>query len=347
MNLRPVDMSKVRVIGLRRDLPKVVAALHESGLVEIREVNPKTLERETPGEEYREVSEQLIRLRGIENYLKKDESEVKVCERLSLKKALEEAKSMKFDVRLAELGRSADDIKERKNKLTELAKALSPFKNLNVDFSDFKSPRLKYSLGNISAKKLNQLRKALDAQTKNYSIVARHRTDKVFVLVAVENTAEIGTAFGEAGFVETDISQLSGKPAKIIEETDGELLELEKKLADIEGELLELSKKHYCRVVQLREMLEIEADRLEIVSKFGRTDELFVFEGYAQKSQMPKVRGWLADAVGKKILLQENEAGPDAPTLLEHGKVAGPLQFLVEFYALPELKEIDPTLVLF
>ncbi len=339
-------MAKVRVIGLRRDQAKVVAALHEAGLVEFKETGPSGLTPDIPGESYREVSEQLIRLRGIENYLKKSRGEIGVCEKISVEKALREAKELTIDARLAELGKASDEAKDRKRRLIELKRALAHFRNLDVDFSDLRHPRLKYSLGSFGTAKLHLFRKSLDSLTKNYSIVTRVRGEKVFALVAIEKGVEAGSVFGEAGFAETDISGLEGKPTRVLDELEKELVELEKKLSTIELDISGISTKHYCRVAQLREILEIEADRLEVVAKFGKTDELFAFEGFAPKSKVPEVRGCLSGAVGKNYLVQEGEAGHDAPTLLEHGKAAGPLQFLVEFYSLPNTGELDPTLLL-
>ncbi|MFH1470215.1 MAG: V-type ATPase 116kDa subunit family protein, partial [Candidatus Micrarchaeota archaeon] len=347
MSLRPVQMSKVKVIGLRKDLPKAVAALHEAGLVEIRGGSADFAEREAPGGLYKEVSEQLIRLRGIENYLKKGTMPIEACEKLLLAGALAEARALTIDSKLSLLGKNADSARERKREILELRKSLSPFRGLGVDFSELRSTRLRHALGSINAQKLHKFRKALDSLTKNYNMVVRQRADKAFCLVAIDRGVDPGAIFGEAGFIETDISKLQGKPGEILADFEKELEGINTGLASIEKEIMEISGKHYSRVAQLREMLEIEADRLEVASKFGRTSETFAFQGFMPKKDVTKLEECLHNAVGWRFLVKANEADEkDAPTLLEHGKATGPLQFLVEFYSLPKVGEIDPTNIL-
>jgi V/A-type H+-transporting ATPase subunit I len=349
MRLRPVEMSKLRVIGLRKELAKTVTALHESGLVELKEVDSSSVRKDAPSEDFKAISEQLVKLRGIESYLKKGRPHGKTCgscEHAGLKELLREVQAITIDTRLSELQKESEEAHDRKKNLSEIRKTLGPFRHIAIDFSA-RSEMVGYHLGSVAASKFSEFRKALDSATKNYTMVSRLRGDRMMCLVAVDSKAEVGGAFGEAGFIETDISGLDGTPEHILSKADEEMSHLDKAINDSKRELSEFSQNHYERIVQLREMLEIAADRAEVVAKFGRTDELFVIEGFAPEEDMGKLRGCLFEALGERYVIQETKPKEgEGPTLLEHGKAAEPLQFLVEFYSLPRTGEIDPTLIL-
>ncbi|MFA6036340.1 MAG: hypothetical protein WC759_05280, partial [Candidatus Micrarchaeia archaeon] len=70
------EMQKIRVTGLRSDLEQVIGALHEMGEVEFRKVGEGYFEPDVPLEHFAEISEQLVRMRGIEAAMKPQKPEV-------------------------------------------------------------------------------------------------------------------------------------------------------------------------------------------------------------------------------------------------------------------------------
>ncbi|RLG17998.1 hypothetical protein DRN67_04660, partial [Candidatus Micrarchaeota archaeon] len=67
--LKPAEMQRIRVTGLRSDLERVISTLHEMGEVEFRKIKDEYFETDAPLDHFAEISRQLVRLRGIEAML--------------------------------------------------------------------------------------------------------------------------------------------------------------------------------------------------------------------------------------------------------------------------------------
>ena len=70
--LRPVEMAKVGVIGLKEEQERLLTVLHDLGVVQIEPIGPETLalvEPERASDVQRAIGDQLVRFRGLASAL--------------------------------------------------------------------------------------------------------------------------------------------------------------------------------------------------------------------------------------------------------------------------------------
>jgi len=177
-------------------------------------------------------------------------------------------------------------------------------------------------------------------------VISKSRAFGRVCLIAVDKNYDVRAVFSEVGFAEMDMGALWGKPKDMAANLEAEVSALAREKTGIEEEIDKISKENYARIAQLREMLEIEEERAEIAAKFGRTAELFVFEGWVVEKNFDKLKGALEENVKGVVVQRARAREGEGPTLLENPRIVGPFEFLVEFYSLPKPNEIDPSVVL-
>ncbi|MEW6329575.1 MAG: hypothetical protein AB1468_05695, partial [Candidatus Micrarchaeota archaeon] len=247
--LKPAKFAKVRVLGLRRDAGAVIKLLHEQGLLEFKEIEVN-IERDKPLETYAAISEQLVRLRAIEGYLKKQP----VCERvkpLPLEELVAECKSLDLDARLNELQKRGDEIDDEVNEKKNLLKILNHLVDFEVDFGALKSDRLNFYLGSVGQHKYHVLLHELRRLTKKFEIISKGRAAGRVCLLAIDKSYDVRGVFAEVGFVEMDMGGLWGKPRDMMANLNAEVGALGREKIGIGNEIEKISKESYARIAQL------------------------------------------------------------------------------------------------
>ncbi|HEY6587771.1 MAG TPA: hypothetical protein VIY98_05710, partial [Nitrososphaeraceae archaeon] len=70
--LKPAPMTKIAVIGLKKYRPQVISILHEMNVIQLEPLSKEAesyLTQEQEGELHRQISDQLLRIRGLLNSL--------------------------------------------------------------------------------------------------------------------------------------------------------------------------------------------------------------------------------------------------------------------------------------
>src|SRR3989344_4182990 len=100
--LFPLKMCKARIIGLRREEHDFVRALHEFGIVEIKEFSDEKVQKEFSQEHFEQVAEELLK---VESALKMipNTGIKKTRELISFRHAIKEAKKIGFHESLLDI----------------------------------------------------------------------------------------------------------------------------------------------------------------------------------------------------------------------------------------------------
>lgn len=127
-----------------------------------------------------------------------------------------------------------------------------------------------------------------------------------------------------------------------IDENIEELREEEKKLLQ---EMQEIASTELENLLRYREFLSATKTIDEVHTKFSRTKQTYVFQGWVPSTRASEVKGLIKDYSGGHGIVEIQEPGEedDPPTLIKNPKITQPLEVLTTSYGYPGYNEIDPT----
>lgn len=345
----PVEMQKIRLIGLRSDMPALISALQELGAMQFSKMGDKRLAAEKPLESYSIITEQLIRMRGIAEQLTPQKFE-KPQKEIPLEKLLDDCRGVTIGRRLSWIKERLDSIKGEEADLAELARVLEGLKGMDLSLSLLKNRHLCFFIGRIGNDKLWRVESGIRQITDRHLLrSSRIGRGEAALLLAADGkfNAQISEMLQKAGFLETKLShfvQSTDSPLKMLVGVKKRAELLKEERAALLAEREEISRANYANVLALCEMLEAEAARAQAPENFGRTVQTFVMTAWLPKTDFQRVAEVLR-ARFRNLHMERMEDGEEPPTLLGNPQALGPFQFMVEFISLPKSRELDPTLI--
>lgn len=125
---------------------------------------------------------------------------------------------------------------------------------------------------------------------------------------------------------------------------ESRLLEIPAELDGAEAELHTLLQPRVAAWGAARTRLVGEIEQLEAVAKAGVTDRAFVIVGWTPSERVAELRAELERAAGGELVLDElSPVDVEPPVLMRNGPLARPFEFLVRFLDLPRSGTLDPT----
>ncbi|MFH1835867.1 MAG: V-type ATP synthase subunit I [Methanobacteriota archaeon] len=344
--LKPESLSRIKVIGLEDDLDVIVERLHDFGGLEIRQCTDSRLSQRTSPEFLSTIMEKIILLRGIESHL--ISQAVPKPKSISLKKALARCDELDLGEKLEVLSDKREALERRTRERRELKKTLEYLVTFKIDPKLIESNTLSFFIGTISKQRLPELENTLLHITSSIHVM-RQQVNKMedIVVFAADSRfgGEIENELRRAGLIRITLPTVSGKPKEMLAGIDEELTELKTKKAGLQDERLKLSKKYWGEVLKLKEVLEIEEERLKSAQMFGVTEKTFALEAWIKKTDYTKIEKILHDAVGDMVILSTIKSNDEPPTVYNNPAFLSPFQDMVEFIALPKSNELDPTVL--
>ena len=112
MVLKPVPMTMMAVLGLRKDRQVVVSVLHDMGIIQLEPLSKDVatmLKNERDNDLYRQVSDQLLRIKAFKTVL--PANPVSSCQRFpTIDNLMQAAKSIDIDSKVASLEREKEGL---------------------------------------------------------------------------------------------------------------------------------------------------------------------------------------------------------------------------------------------
>ncbi len=341
-------MQKVRIVSLDGDKPRVVAALHMIGAIDLRK-SKLQLSDDKPAEYFTDISDSLIKVGGALELLSKKEAKKEANKEKHLKanQLLAELKKFKVLNEIYDLDGERKLLVEDQRITSQAERIASAFSTVKIDFSRIKSNYLSYRAFETDKNGAKKLRKRL-SKSDNKGIdlnIGDVGKKESLVLLAYEKGKNIDELLVGIRATEIDLSSeyLKGGPASITRAMQKRKADNSRRMQQIGRRFAEISAKDYSRLVSFKEMLEIELDRSEASSSFKKTDSTFVIEGWVQKRQVEELKQRIANVAGTRAYLEEIENDELAPTHTRRPKILQPFDYLVSFYSVQRSDEIDPT----
>ncbi len=364
-------MKKVTILLHQSYVEDVIKNLHEHGLVQIINVEKEDAETTQLTEKVDVPSESSIfggyelRLTKLIDILVKTKqspkgikailhpemptiTEVKHRSPTEISSDIEEIfeslekKIITLDEQIKQLG-------EQKIKNEEIEKQVSLIEDFSIDFDDFKDspsvivvagrttnyPALQQQIGSddaimISSKEFGTRKKKEWAVLLAGHIKEKEKIEKI--------SREYLTVF--------DFKTLSGAPTEALADLHQKQKRIEEETETLLSELRGYADTHLPGLYVLREEIQCEKARKEIMRNFTQTDTTYVIKGWGLEKNQETIRSVVEQSSEGycSMVFETPSANPDnPPTYLETPAWASTFRTFLELFATPKYHELNPT----
>ena len=375
-------MRKIRIVTLDKYVAPTVDALHESGLIQISDISdsiqqdPELAELVTPSKATPytgKLSSLLMKTNGISELLGNSLSEghglkdtlmsfispdlpvQKEVEKLDteafIAKAEEtlsqvEAKTSVIEGKLSALDAETSELQSNKS----LANRLS---NFDMNLADLKDSKYtSTTVGRINAVSASEIKNELSNLTDELEIFTVPSDDKegeiIVVVTLNEFSDDVYSTLRKFDFEKIEIGNVEGTPQQIISNADSRLLTIESERASVKSELKAVAEQWDDDILALKEQLENEKEKNEILSSFVQTKDAYILEAWVPVKDTEKVEQLVEKSSDGHCAFETIEVeGTDdenVPVLQQNGWYAKPFEYLVDMYSPVRYNAMDPTI---
>ncbi len=349
MVLRPVPMSKIAILGLRKNQQTTVSVLHDMEVLQLEPLSKDIsaiLKSERDNDLSRHVSDELLRVRALLTVLPSTKMSTK--KRFdSVDEVLQIASTIDIDESVANFEKEKESlltqIKDTENNL----KLVEEFSFFPEDLKILKLTSATSYFGRIQSDKFEEFKKSIDVHKKDIMLYTKAEKKITHLILVVFNSIPSDKF---ANIIQTHdvkmevVPNLNGKPNKIITDLKTKLQSENQRLDEINKELTKISESHYATLIEIEEQLQIENKKLEVISNSGATKDAFAMEGWAPKSKLEQIESTLKKFTDS-VTIYKLKTEDMPPTLMSNPSKFRLFEAFIRFYSLPQSKEFDPTMV--
>ncbi|MDO5860538.1 V-type ATP synthase subunit I [Methanobrevibacter sp.] len=375
-------MRKIRIVTLEKYVAPTVDALHESGLVQVSDISdsvqqdPELAELVTPAKATPytgKLSSLLMKTNGISELLGDSLSEghglkdtlmsfispdlpvQKEVEALDtetfIKKAEDtlaqvESKTSVIEGKLAALDTETSELKSNKS----LANRLS---NFDMDLALLKDSKYtSTTVGRINAESTSEIKKELSNLTDELEVFIVPMDDDdgeiITVVTLKEYSDDVYSTLRKFDFEKIEVGNVEGTPQHIISSADSRLSTIESERDSVKKELKVVAEQWDDEILALKEQLENEKEKNEILSSFVQTKDAYVLEAWVPVKDTEKVEQLVEKSSDGHCAFEtievEGTDDEDVPVLQQNGWYSKPFEYLVDMYSPVRYNALDPTI---
>ncbi len=343
------QMSRAVIVGHKSIFEETVDALHKANLFQIEDFNEDDsgLLIGRPFENVDEVSKKLIKIRSIANLLGVKDTESKKKDTSAVLSSL--------DSTLEKLDSELDVKTEKKNKLESelkdlesLKKELVPFAGISIDLDYYRGYKnLAVFTGYVS----EDIESAVSGITSSYDMSYDPKEGTLVLFVPVEKSAEVTDMLAKYGFRELRVPDVSGVPKDLLSEIDSRESGLMEQIESIDAEIESLKGKYADFILASNEVLSIEAQKSEAPLRVATSESTFLIDGWIPDEDFDELKNVVYEATNGRAFVSRQEMTEEdekaVPIEYDNPKVASPFEEIMDLYARPRYKELDPTTLIF
>ena len=375
-------MRKIRIVTLEKYVTPTVDALHESGLVQVSDISesiqqdPELAELVAPAKATPytgKLSSLLMKTNGISELLGDSLSEghglkdtlmsfispdmpvQKEVEALDTEAFIEkaedtlaqvESKTSVIEGKLAALDAETSELKSNKS----LANRLS---NFDMDLALLKDSKYtSTTVGRINAESASEIKNELSNLTDELEVFTVPMDDKegeiITVVTLKEFSDDVYSTLRKFDFEKIEIGDVEGTPQHIISKADSRLLTIESERDSVKKELRAVAEQWDDEILALKEQLENEKEKNEILSSFVQTNDAYVLEAWVPVKDTEKVEQLVEKSSDGHCAFEtievEGTDDEDVPVLQQNGWYSKPFEYLVDMYSPVRYNAMDPTI---
>ena len=336
--LTPLKMKRTRIISTKDNEEIILSALHDMGIMQIEPVTVSSdyLKNIVPGTSYNRVNEVARKIRGLENML--------IPVEVRDKKSFPTLTSLMEAINNIDIFEPVKNLREKESLIKSKLK-LMELKKTTLEKMTFYGGNVSYLNGKRVVSFLIRNNEDLKEKIKSLNPTVFAGPDYSILVIERSEEGKAGEIFRNYGGEVLSIPEENGKVNDLLKKIDNEIRELNIQLDSVNAELRKLSEKYYPDIVAIREQLDIELKKMDIVSKLSGTDKTIVLEGWVPAVDFNPMVNVLNDITGRAVIIDEVDSDETPPTALNNPRKIKLFEFFIRFYSLPQSTEIDPTLV--
>jgi V/A-type H+/Na+-transporting ATPase subunit I len=350
--LKTTRMTKVVIAGTKDQIEPAISVFHRLNVLHITDFSKETEDFKIgrPLESASKFSEYLLSLRAISNQLGLKESE-------SGKKIRSVELSSDIDEKITKLQKEVssrfDELRNIESELKEkedLLSSVKPFFGLPLSLDSYSGyESIKVFTGYIDI----DLESGIIKIHSNFELfMGEHEKRKIFALfIPKEFEKEVQELLQEERtYVELKVPPLKGNPPIILDELTKEISNLRENSSSLRTELDKLKEEYSEFIIAADEHLSIETQKSEAPLRFATSANAFIIDGWVPSNKFDEIEMELQKSTGGKVYLTKITQEIDEkeiPIELENPAAAKPFELLIDTFATPKYKEIDPSLFLF
>ncbi len=337
----PSKIEKIRIIIPKKYYDQTLTLLGELGFIQIEMLENESrkllMEYRDIDLDYEEINKYSQKINGLEsNLIKKKPIKMDLN---SIKDTLREAEKINIHQEVNALKKEA----ERAN--TVIKDSYSKLEIINK-ISDFKK--------NIKILNGNKIESFITVKTKDNSFIRDLRKNlecevielqKSFIItIEKHNKEKIATLAKKANINLIKIPEIEGDISTVIERENNVIKQEKKNLDTINKKIEKISEKYYPKIAVLKEYLDIEMKKINIIPKVGATDYTTVIEGWIERKKINYIDEELQKLSQNNFILEKIQTNENPPTKMENPISFKLYEFFIRFYSIPKSSEIDPTI---
>lgn len=344
------QMNRAVIVGHKSIFEETVDALHKANLFQIEDFNENDsmgLHIGKPFESVDEVSKKLIRIRSIASLLGVNNAESRKQDQTAVLASLDdtlEKLDEDLDVKAGQKSKLEAELKE----LESLKKELVPFTNIPIDLDLYRGyDNLAVFTGYVK----ENVEPSVSRITPSYDLVHDAKEGTLVLFVTKTKASEIADMLASFGFREIRVPGESGVPSVLISELASKETALQKQIDSINAEMESIKNKYADFILASNEVLSVEAQKAEAPLRIATSESTFIIDGWVPAESYPELERIVKAATNGRAFVSKQEMTKEdekiVPIEYNNSKVASPFQEIMDLYARPTYKELDPTALIF
>ncbi len=340
----PQRMNKILIISTEEYGQKIIEYLHKKGVMQI---STAEMGKDAPLEHSREINSLLTKIERIfetfslikEEKTKKEQVTSLLNEYLRYKEK-ETRKFPEFDTFLEERSNEIEKIYDRIENISEkIRKKREKIEYLQSEHALLSEIKFDIDLKYLGRGKFIYIAIGkLKEEIEDDEIEVYKKGEYSLVIVP---TDKMNMVQGKISVIKLD---KTGTPNENLKRIEKEIKNHEEEIEECEKEIKETKEKKEVPFKAYQEILEIEKERADIPTKFGRTEKTIAITGYVPEKEVKKLSEEVETTTEGYCHLEtvENE---DPPVTLSNPAPIRPYEMLVNMFGTPKYSEIDPTFI--
>ncbi|WP_427832253.1 V-type ATP synthase subunit I [Methanobrevibacter intestini] len=374
-------MRKIRIVTLDEYISPTVSALHEQGLVQINEISdgiqqdPELAELVTPSKASAftgKLSSLLMKTNNISELLGnslseghgiKDTIKSFISPEMPVPKEVEdldtEAFINKTENILAQVESETKVIEGKFSALDSETSVLNSNKSLakslhalDMDLALLKDSKFtSTTVGRINAESASEIESNLSKLTDELDVFIVPNDDKATAIIVVVTLKEFGedvySTLRKFDFERLEVNNVEGNPQQVISNADSRLATIESERNSAKTDLRAIAERWDDDILALKEELENEKEKNEILAAFVQTKDTYMLEAWVPVKDTEKVEQLVEKSTDGHCTFElieiEGTDDENVPILQTNKGYVKPYEFLVDMYSPVRYNAVDPT----
>ncbi|MBP2031044.1 V/A-type H+-transporting ATPase subunit I [Methanohalophilus levihalophilus] len=347
--LKAKQMTRTVVVGHKDVLDKTVEVLHDSNIFHIEDFNEtdSSFKIGKPFENAGDVSKKLVKLRAISNFLGIKSKDIPKRNPEDLWRDLDN-KLTNLENELNAKTEEKAKLEAKLKELESLQKELEPLAAIPVNLENYKGYE---NIAVFTGYVREDVRSAISAKTTDFELEYDAQNSIIALFVRKDKESAVAEILADYAFREIRVPASEGKPSEVISASEKEKDSINKEISSLEKAISSVKEKYADFILASDELLSIESQKSEAPLRMATSEHTFVIDGWVPEEEYSKLENIVNAATNGRVFVSKQEAEKKdedkTPVEYENPKLTKPFELIMDLYARPKYKEIDPTLLIF